>query len=161
MFNSTIQTLEQFKGLLLQLPEDCYNKPCSPLSEATIGKHTRHIIEVYLCLLEGYEKGEVSYDKRKRDRHLENRVVYAIEKLQYIQSEIERPNKNLKVIYELDREDVPLVSNYRREVMYNLEHTIHHEALIKVAICHFTDLQIPTTFGVAPSTIKYWDQCAQ
>jgi hypothetical protein len=54
-----------------------------------------------------------------------------------------------------------LDSNYYREVMYNLEHTIHHHALIKVGIEHFTSLQLPESFGVAPSTMQYRETCAQ
>lgn len=161
MFQLTIQTIEKFKQVLLQLPEGCYTKSCESLSKATIGQHSRHIIELYLCLLQGYELGEVSYDKRKRDRKIENELDYAIEQLQYIQNELDKSDKNLTVIYDLDGTDVPFASNYLREVMYNLEHTIHHEALIKVAICQFTDILLPNSFGVAPSTIKHREECAQ
>ena len=52
-------------------------------------------------------------------------------------------------------------TNYYREVAYNLEHTIHHMALIKVGICEFTDILVPEGFGVAASTIKYRKECAQ
>ena len=63
--------------------------------------------------------------------------------------------------YELDGTLNQLDSNYYREVMYNLEHAIHHHALIKVAIIHFTDLDLPDSFGVAPSTMEYRKACAQ
>jgi hypothetical protein len=45
--------------------------------------------------------------------------------------------------------------------MYNLEHLIHHEALIKVAITSMTEVAIPESFGVAPSTLQYRKECAQ
>ncbi|MEM9648432.1 MAG: hypothetical protein AAF969_08120, partial [Bacteroidota bacterium] len=48
-----------------------------------------------------------------------------------------------------------------REVMYNLEHTIHHHALIKVGIQFFTDIPLPESFGVAPSTLQHRQACAQ
>lgn len=161
MFKSSLDTLEQFKRILLELPSDCYTQSCSVLSNSTIGQHTRHIIELYLCLLNGYEASDVSYDRRKRDLRIEQELPFAIQQLGYIQAHLERPNKPIKMSYELGGEENSLDSNYYREVMYNLEHTIHHHALIKVGIEHFTSLQLPESFGVAPSTMQYRETCAQ
>ncbi|WP_435624890.1 DinB family protein [Flagellimonas sp.] len=161
MFNSSLNTLEQFKHILHQLPEGCYNSPCVTLSNSTIGQHTRHVIELYLCLIHGYEKADVSYDRRERNPRIENEVPFAIEQLEFIQEKLEKPNRDLKVTYELAGEENTLDSNYYREVMYNLEHAIHHHALIKVGIQHFTQLDLPESFGVAPSTMEYRKACAQ
>ena len=68
---------------------------------------------------------------------------------------MEKPNKPLLVSYVLNENEVRFESNYNRELMYNLEHTIHHQALIKVAINVFTDMLLPEDFGVAPSTMQY------
>ena len=161
MIETSFYTLEQFKTVLLELPNHCYTKPCSSLSGATIGEHTRHIIELYQCLLQGYDEAEVSYDKRRRDQRLEKDVLFAVHQLQHIQESLERPNKNITVIYVLNDKESRLDSNYFREVMYNLEHTIHHLAMIKVGIIQFTDLLLPDSFGVAPSTIQHRNQCVQ
>lgn len=161
MFKSSIQTIEQFKEILSQLPEDCYTRPCQMLSEASIGQHTRHIIELYQCLIQGYDSAEVSYDKRKRDRRIEQELMFAINQLKEIQDTLERPDKELRVSYDLAHNEIALRSNYFREVMYNLEHTIHHQALIKVGIQQFTDILLPESFGVAPSTMQFRTQCAQ
>jgi len=45
--------------------------------------------------------------------------------------------------------------NYFREVVYNTEHTIHHLALIKVAIIDMKLDIVDNDFGMAYSTIKY------
>lgn len=161
MIGTSFQTIEQFKTVLLELPDHCYTKCCESLSGATIGEHTRHIIELYQCLLKGYEKSEVSYDKRQRNRRIEKEVRYAIEQLENIQESLDQPNKEITVTYNLAGNETRLDSNYLREVMYNLEHTIHHLALIKVAITQFSDLVLPDSFGVAPSTMQYRNQCAQ
>ena len=161
MFKSSIDTLEQFMQILLELPQDCYAKSCEVLSNSSIGQHTRHIIELYLCLIHGYDTADVSYDRRERNHKIENELPYAIEQLKLIQSQLERPNKPVKVTYELGDSETCLDSNYFREVMYNLEHTIHHHALIKVGIEHFTTLQLPESFGVAPSTMQHRQACAQ
>jgi hypothetical protein len=52
-------------------------------------------------------------------------------------------------------------SNYQRELLYNLEHCIHHQAMIKVAIIQSSLVAIDENFGVARSTIEYKKQCAQ
>lgn len=156
-----MDTLEQFKQVLLALPLDCYSKKCSLLSNASIGQHTRHVIELYLCLIQGYQTADVSYDRRKRDLRIEQDLPFALEQLSFIQSQLQKPNKSLKITYELAGETTCLDSNYYREVMYNLEHTIHHHALIKVGIEQITEQTLPASFGVAPSTIQYRKTCAQ
>ena len=161
MFKSSLTTIEQFKDILRQLPEERYTTPCSVLSNATIGQHTRHIIELYLCLINGYKHAVVSYDNRQRDRRIEADISFAITQLEFIQANLERPNKEIQMGYELNGEENRLVSNYFREVMYNLEHAIHHHALIKIGIEHLTDLDLPESFGVAPSTIAYKKACVQ
>jgi hypothetical protein len=161
MFESSLQTIEQFKQVLIQLPEDCYTRPCPALSGATIGQHTRHIIELYQCLLEGYAPAAVFYDSRKRDKRMEQEVNFAVDQLQRIQNSLERPKRKLLIYYKLNDGEEILESNYFREVMYNLEHTIHHKALIKVAIDQFTDIILPESFGVAPSTMQYRNPCVR
>ncbi len=161
MFKSSIATIEQFKEILLQLPEDCYAKPCNTLSNATIGQHTRHVIELYLCLLKGYDAADVCYDKRDRDRRIEQEISFAVDQLNFIQVRLERPNKSIRVAYVLGENEVSLESNYYREVMYNLEHAIHHHALIKIGIQHFTSLELPESYGVAPSTMQHRKACVQ
>ncbi|WP_228237193.1 DinB family protein [Allomuricauda sp. M10] len=161
LFKSSLDTLEQFKQVLLGLPKDCYAQSCNVLSNSSIGQHTRHIIELYLCLLQGYDTADVSYDRRKRDLQIEQDLSFAIQQLEFIQAQLDRPNKSIKISYELAGCETCLDSNYFREVMYNLEHTIHHQALIKVGIEHFTSLQLPESFGVAPSTMQYRETCAQ
>lgn len=161
MFKPSMDTLEQFKQVLLALPLDCYSKKCSLLSNASIGQHTRHVIELYLCLIQGYQTADVSYDRRKRDLRIEQDLSFALEQLSYIQSQLQKPNKSLKITYELAGETTCLDSNYYREVMYNLEHTIHHHALIKVGIEQISEQTLPASFGVAPSTIQYRKTCAQ
>ncbi|MEM9000780.1 MAG: DinB family protein [Bacteroidota bacterium] len=161
MFDSSIHTIEQFKEILLQLPEACYAQSCEVLSYATIGQHTRHVIELYQCLIYGYDTAEVLYDKRKRDKRIEQEVSLAVAKLQYIQDNLTKVNKPLQVYYNLNGSEVKFDSNYHREVMYNLEHAIHHHALIKIGVRHFTSITLPDSFGVAPSTLQFRKTCVQ
>jgi len=44
---------------------------------------------------------------------------------------------------------------------YNLEHTIHHMALMKAGIREVAGIEMPESFGVASSTLKFRSACAQ
>jgi hypothetical protein len=63
--------------------------------------------------------------------------------------------------YDEEMVTVSIPTNYYREVAYNLEHTIHHMALIRVGVNEVSSIVLPDQFGVAYSTIKYKEQCAQ
>lgn len=154
----------QLSETLHQLQDAEYSQPSKILFDATIGQHTRHIIELFLCLEQGYESGVVNYEKRKRDRDIETDRQFAIGLLKNIYQRIDRPN--VDIVLEADDYDEEMVTvsiptNYYREVAYNLEHTIHHMALIRVGVNEVSSIVLPDQFGVAYSTIKYKEQCAQ
>ncbi|WP_276500371.1 hypothetical protein [Terrimonas pollutisoli] len=154
----------QLSESLHQLSDAEYSQPSKILFNASIGQHVRHIIELFLCLEKGYETGVVNYEKRKRDYQIETSKGIAAELLKDIYHRIDRPNIDLVMEAE-DYEDsetvIAIPSNYYREIAYNLEHTIHHMALIRVGINEVSAIQLPDDFGVAYSTIKFRKQCAQ
>jgi len=154
-------TLKGHIEVLKQLGNEHYTTPITALSNATVGQHTRHIIEFFECLQLQYESGNINYDLRQRDNKIETDVNYAIECIDAILSGLNNPYKTLNLIVELDGKSMVIDSNYNRELYYNLEHCIHHQALIKVALLTFENITISSEFGVAPSTIQYRLQCAQ
>lgn len=154
----------QLTETLNQLTAEEYIQPSKTLFNASIGQHVRHIIELFLCLEKGCETGVVNYEKRKRDYQIETNKELAIRLLKDIYHRLERPNTDLVMEaedYESTAEVVAIPSNYFREIAYNLEHTIHHMALIRVGVNEVSTIELPQEFGVAYSTIKYRQQCAQ
>jgi hypothetical protein len=154
----------QLSYALDQLTDDQYVEPSSILFNATIGQHVRHIIELFQCLENGYDEGVVNYEKRKRDYRIETDRVFAAKCMRAIYRELDKPNKRMLLEAEDYNEDVETIvipSNYYREVAYNLEHTIHHMALIRVGVNEVSAVELPDEFGVAYSTIKYRQLCAQ
>jgi hypothetical protein len=135
---------------------------CHPeLSNATIGEHTRHIIEMYQSLINNYESGIINYDKRERNFSIQTDKNFAISCMNAIVTEIDKPNKELTLQQGLDQVMYTIASNYERELLYNLEHSIHHQALIKVAVLKYPSIELVENFGIAKSTIEYRNQCVQ
>jgi uncharacterized damage-inducible protein DinB len=156
--------LNQLSQLLSLLTEEEYTTKSTLLNGSTVGGHTRHIIELYQCLLNGYTTGKVNYEKRKRDLAIETNNKIAIELLAGIINAINKENKHLQLegsFTTSTNEEMDVSTNYYREVIYNLEHTIHHMALIRVGINELGNIDLPKDFGVAPSTIKYKQLCVQ
>jgi len=155
------KTLNELLDLLSQISDSDYSCPCRDLSNATIGEHTRHIIEMFQCLENQYKNGIVNYDIRKRDYLIQTNTDFARECILQILNQIEKPNKSIQLQQIVDGSILLIDSNYNRELLYNLEHCIHHQALIKVAIIQSATIKIDENFGVARSTIEYRKQCAQ
>ncbi len=156
--NAIQNVFVQLSDSLQRLSNDEYTHQSPTLFNATIGQHVRHIIELFICLENGYEKCIINYENRKRDYTIESNKQVAIELLQQIPANLRRHDKNLllEATYDEQSKDTILIStNYFRELVYNLEHTIHHMALIRVGINEVTSITVPDGFGVAASTIKY------
>jgi hypothetical protein len=154
----------QLSATLELLSDSQYTHASTILSNATIGQHVRHIVEMFTCLENGYEAGIINYEQRKRDIIIETEKSVAVGLLKKIYEGLNRENKSLvlKAAYNENSEDIiDFDTNYFREIAYNLEHTIHHMALIKVGIREVSDMEVPEGFGVASSTIKFRASCAQ
>jgi hypothetical protein len=159
-----INTLLLLSDTIQQLTNVQYQQPCTQLSGVSIGQHCRHVIELFKELLTGYEIGTVNYEKRQRDLILETNLNQAIIQINDILNSIHKPNKNLQLNCNLGQNETEfeLSTNYFRELFYNLEHSVHHMALIRIGIQSLTNLEIPESFGVAAATIQFRrNQCAQ
>ena len=154
-------SLDELIGLLNQLSQEEYSKSCFELSGSSIGEHTRHIVEMFQCLVRNYDSAIVNYDKRDRNKLIETSTNFAVQMILDIKNSISKENKNLELHQDIDGKSVNIQSNYYRELLYNLEHCIHHQALIKVAILKCESIAVDDNFGVARSTIEYRKQCVQ
>lgn len=153
--------LDELIALLKQLSNAEYSNPCFQLGNSSIGEHTRHVIELFQCLESQYDSGIVNYDLRQRNSQIQTTTDFAIEKIVAIQNNLDKKNKNVVLHQKIDGNEISTESNYYRELLYNFEHCIHHQALIKVAVLQFENVTIDDNFGVARSTIEYRKQCVQ
>lgn len=156
--------LSQLAQVLMDIDTQAYTTKSPLLGNSSIGSHVRHTIEMYQCMLEGYETGIINYEKRKRNITIECDNELAASILLEISEKLDMPNKTIALEGDFCNDEAELITittNYFRELIYNLEHTIHHMALIRVGIQTLTYLSLPQNFGVAPSTIKHQQACAR
>ena len=159
--NTVLTQLSDSLGLL---SSEQYVKPCCRLSGSGIGQHVRHIVEMFQCLNNGYQSGLISYEDRKRDKQIENEKLLAMQLLDGIATGLDKPDKPLLLLTYYDDEDqdpVKIETNYFREIAYNLEHSIHHMALIRIGLAELSNIPLEENYGVAFSTIKHRRECAQ
>jgi hypothetical protein len=162
-----IKKLEEIKNLLQQLPQNLYTKPKDILSEATIGQHFRHILEFYICLERGVKTGTVSYDERERNVLIETNVVYAMihikQLIHFLTLSKNDRSLTMKANYSNVLEEQTIIqTSFYRELAYALDHTVHHLAIIKIALSEETErVEVDKNLGVAPSTVRYRQQCVQ
>mgnify|MGYP003671686920 CR=1 FL=1 len=154
-----IQNLfQQLEEALSEITDIQYSQPIEALSCATIGQHLRHVIELFMELNKGYSCGTINYELRKRDFRIETNRTFAIAALTEILNSIDKVDKPLMLVcdYSIEDEDtISIITTYNRELIYNIEHAVHHMALIKVGLNLISDLKLPAEFGVAASTLRY------
>ncbi len=157
IFTQLSDQLNSLKGLIGKLTNEQYQQKIQHLSNACIGGHTRHIIELLQCSITGYNTGKVDYVNRQRNLDLENNTHTAMAELQRLLADVRKDDKQLLITVQQTQETGHLAvsTTYFREIVYNTEHTVHHLALIKVALIEMKLHLENSNFGIAESTIKY------
>jgi hypothetical protein len=157
--NVFAQLEEQAKllhAVISTLPESAYQLKVPALYHASIGDHTRHIVEILQCAVHGNVTGVIDYHNRERNLLLAEDPSLALNALQQLAKSCTLDNKAVNVIHgNADQQDNQVLSTYHRELLYNVEHTIHHMALIKVALFYLGVQDLPEGFGMAYSTVTY------
>lgn len=153
--------LSQLTDVVHQLSEQDFTKQIESLGHSTIGQHLRHTLEFFICLEQGFEKGLINYDKRAHDKLIESDKFLALSTLSkindFVQSQPADKPLKLEAGYDLDKEEfVTIETNFLRELVYNIEHAVHHMAIMKIGIRDLAlDIKLPHDFGIAASTIRY------
>lgn len=167
MIENCIDNLKQIKKLTQDITDSDFQKPCEMLFQSSIGQHIRHSLEFYLCLFKDLEYNIVNYDERKRQIDIETETQKAAEVISEIVDHLENITQNkdieVKANYTADKEDeICMQSSLYRELGFCLEHCVHHQALIKTGLKELNRLNlVDQRFGVAPSTLRNQNQCAQ
>jgi hypothetical protein len=152
--------LTQLTELVHRIEQADFVKPAETLSYSTVGQHLRHTLEFFMCFEYGFEEGLINYDKRAHDKLIETDkfvALAAIEKIaRFVNAMYDKPLK-LEVGYDLEKETfITIDTTATRELVYNIEHAVHHMAIMKIGIREIAPyVQLAPDFGIAASTIRY------
>ena len=155
--------LTQLTSVLNNLNDEEFRTPLEIFSGASVSQHVRHILEFYSCLI-NCEATILNYDKRKRDLRIEKDLSFALCTIAQIYTDLDSLSQDrvVKLEANLGEEDYTVNSSMKRELLYAVEHAVHHMAILKMGIMiNFPQINLPVNFGVADSTIQYRNQCAQ
>ncbi len=158
------QILTQLEDVLQQVSKQEFVQTSPALSEATIGQHTRHTLEFFVCLETGLPTGTVNYDQRAHDRSIEEDKEVALGLITRLKTFIQQYPDNqplrLEVGYERHSDEcVSVETNYYRELAYNIEHAVHHMALVKIGLRDVAPrVTLPAGFGIAVSTLRHQER---
>lgn len=138
------------------LPKNAYQEKIPALYQASIGDHTWHIVEILQCAVYGHATGVIDYHNRERNLLLAEDPSLALDHLQKTVYTCKLDNKAVNVIHgDANQHEGQVLSTYYREILYNIEHTIHHMALIKVALYYLGIENLPDGFGMAYATLNF------
>ena len=158
---SATELLDQLKDIIRNCKEEDFSKPLPVLSNSTFGQHVRHTLEFFLCLFDAKNEGLINYDNRRHDKFIETDSSLAVSVIESIQDFLGNQAEDFPISFEAnytlkEGELQKMSSSFNRELAYNIEHAIHHMALLKVAVNQsLSYIPLPDNFGVATSTIRY------
>jgi hypothetical protein len=156
LYQAVKYSLNQLRESVVNMDDGTYADPAKIILKASVGEHVRHIIEMYFCMIEGYGSGTINYDKRKRNMDIEQNRDMAVSAIDQIMSQIEKPELNLILESHFGGQAMSHIpTTYEREVHYNLEHTIHHMAIIRIKIESEPNMAVDEDYGVAYSTVQH------
>jgi len=161
LIQASCAILDQLSNAIGQLTETEFVRPSETLSGSSVGQHLRHTLEFFFCLEQGLDKGVINYDNRAHDKLIEtdkDAALVAIDRIrQFVFNQRQDKFLILEVGYDLSNdENVSVKTNYFRELTYNIEHAVHHMAIMKIGIREVAPhTTVAADFGVAASTLRY------
>jgi uncharacterized damage-inducible protein DinB len=135
-------------------------------TEQNIGKHIRHISDHFYAVKHGIISDMINYNERNRGTNIETDSISAVNQLNELigwldginnQYNDESIHQEVMIYSEVDclqTLSMKFKSSLARELLYLINHTIHHAAHIGL-ICQRNGIEIPLNTGMAPCTMTY------
>jgi len=162
LISAAEDVLRQGLTLLDNLDADTFSRKEDGPWGSSIGAHYRHVLDHFLCLIEGLWDAHINYDQRSRNAQVEGSIEVAraatrdlLEAIRAIPADVLK--QECQVVYSVGygENSVQAVrSVVARELMFCVGHAIHHYAIMKL-LCSVRAVALPYEFGIAPSTLKY------
>ncbi len=153
-------SLSQCQELLNCLSESDYQ--ASDSHSSSIGGHVRHILDRFQSFFQGLPKQHIDYDRRGRDKSVENslesaRFALASALSQLDGLELNQVRSSQLIIAETVHQQgltAQVSSTAERELMSLVTHSTHHLAIIAL-LARALGRSVAPDIGKAPSTVVY------
>lgn len=159
--DAAIRILKQLDALIAQIHSNDFIRRSETLGGATVGQHIRHTLEFFICFQSGYYTGVVNYDRRNHDPMIESDKACAAAVImrirEFVQDLHHDKRLTLEIGYDTSREHYDsVITNAMRELVYNIEHSVHHMAMIRIGVRDVAPyVVLDADFGVAASSLRY------
>jgi uncharacterized damage-inducible protein DinB len=156
--NANIVVLDQLSELIDRC-QNIYLKQ-EGSAHAGIGQHVRHVLDHYKAFQSGLSLLCVDYNQRHRNGLEETRPEVALSQVSNLKQwlrELDITNQNVDVISEINvrvTESQAMQSNIERELLYLINHSIHHMAYASLLASQL-GTSLPHHIGLAPGTATY------
>lgn len=159
MIEALVKNLNRGLVLLESITAEQYKDTTVAPYYSSIGRHIRHILDVYDCIFEGLPTGKIDLTARKRNLETEELLVEGINYIAAIIGKLQNVKKEdfqLSVKVSDDLGAVKVTASYTLSaiLIQAHSHAIHHYASIGYII-HQLGLSLPdAAFGFNPTTPK-------
>ncbi|KEI37605.1 uncharacterized protein L969DRAFT_27052, partial [Mixia osmundae IAM 14324] len=166
MFAVAMALVEQAQDLLERSvqTDEAMQFVSSHIPGSTVGKHLRHIYDHFNLLLLALDDPNdlLNYDARGRNVPMETSRSESLSKLKGLDDRLKGRSRQAEKIMTrrfrlsaLTPFPQEFDTNFARELWFCSLHAIHHFSLIRVIVSGELNLDVPATFGVAPSTMAF------
>lgn len=159
MINAIEFNLQRGIKLLHNLSESEYTNESIPPYYSSIGCHIRHILDVFSCIINGFEAKKVDLTKRERNQLVEQNIQFGIAYFEEIIFKIcsfseEDLQSEIILIDDLGLGKMEAKTTLAAVLIQAHSHAIHHFASIGYSIYQL-GIELPDAdFGYNPTTPK-------
>jgi uncharacterized damage-inducible protein DinB len=152
------RSLDDLADLLSRMSDETYAWKPSGGASGSIGAHVRHVLDHVTVLVDRSRQRTVTYDRRERDTLVEQSRHAGLEAVRRASDRLaafmDTPLDEMLTLEALVAHGQPPIAvstSLARELVFALQHTIHHQAIIAVLLQQI-GIATPSRFGYAPAT---------
>ena len=152
------RSLDELADLLERTSDDMYVWTPPGGVSGSMGAHVRHVLDHVKALMDRPRQQTVTYDRRIRDTAVEQSRqsgIAALRNASYrLAAFMDSPADEslmLEAMVEHGQPPIAVMTSLSRELVFALQHTIHHQAIIAVLLQQ-NGIAAPPRFGYAPTT---------
>ena len=153
----TIDHLNQATPFYQDLDPQIYRNNDLPPYFSSVGKHLRHILDVYACIITGMKAGTIDLTRRGREAEVERDQEAAYQYHQHIIVNLEqlggyRLTTSIPLIDDMGGGNTLITTNFAAVLMQAYSHSTHHYATINYLLySQGVNIQL-AAFGYNPTT---------